>query len=99
MALLSPLVMVASDGVRHGGMGHPRASGTFPRFIRKYINEGKIGLSEGIAKMTSMPAERLNLPQKGTFRKGADGDVVIFDPEKICDKATYENGQIPPEGI
>lgn len=99
MALLSPLVMVGSDGLRKDGKGHPRASGTFPRFIKNYIKAGKIGLLEGIAKMTSMPAERLNLPNKGNLCRGSDADVVIFDLEQIADLATFENGQIPPKGI
>lgn len=99
MALLSPLVMIGSDGVECDGLGHPRASGTFPRFIRNYIHTGKISMTEGIAKMTSMPAERLGLERKGNLRVGSDGDVVIFDPENICDLATYEDGQIPPAGI
>ena len=99
MALLSPLVMVASDGLRKEGKGHPRASGTFPRFIRNYIKTGKIGLLDGIAKLTSMPAERLHLDSKGNFCTGSDGDVVIFDMEEIEDLATFEDGQIPPKGI
>lgn len=99
MALLSPLVMVGSDGLRKEGRGHPRASGTFPRFIKNYIKAGRIGLLEGLAKMTSMPAERLNLPKKGNFRPGSDADVVIFDLNEIADCATFEDGQIPPKGI
>lgn len=99
MALLSPIVMVGSDGLRKEGKGHPRASGTFPRFIKNYIKTGKIGLSDGLAKMTSMPADRLNLPKKGNLCSGSDADIVIFDLEEIEDLATFEDGQIPPKGI
>ena len=99
MALLSPLVMVGSDGLRKEGKGHPRASGTFPRFIKNYIKAGKIGLLDGLAKMTSMPAERLNLPSKGNLCPGSDADIVIFDLDGIADCATFEDGQIPPKGI
>ena len=99
MALLSPLVMVGSDGLRKEGRGHPRASGTFPRFIKNYIKTGRIGLMEGLAKMTSMPAERLNLSKKGNLYPGSDADIVIFDLEEISDCATFEDGQIPPKGI
>ncbi len=99
MALRHPLVVVGSDGLLTGDQGHPRAAGTFPRFIAEYIRPGKVGLMEGIAKMTSMPAERLRLPEKGNFRKGSDADIVIFDYEKIQDKATFEEPVLPPAGI
>jgi len=99
MALLSPLVMVGSDGLRKEGKGHPRASGTFPRFIKNYIKTGRIGIVEGLAKMTSMPAERLHLTTKGNLCVGSDADVTIFDLDEIADCATFENGQIPPKGI
>ena len=98
-ALMSPLVMVASDGIRADGMGHPRASGTFARFISDYIRTGKISLAEGIRKMTTMPAERLNLTGKGNLMPGSDADIVIFDLAKVEDMADYENGQIPPKGF
>lgn len=99
MALMSPLVMIGSDGVRVDGLGHPRASGTFPKFIKDYIKTGKLSMMDGIAKITTMAAERLELHKKGNLMAGSDADVVIFDLEKIKDCATYEDGQIPPEGI
>ena len=55
-ALMSPLVMLGSDGVREDGLGHPRASGSFARFISDYIRPGRISLSEGVRKMTTMAA-------------------------------------------
>lgn len=99
MALMSPLVMLGSDGIREDGLGHPRASGSFARFISDYIRPGKISLSDGVKKMTTMAADRLNLPHKGNLLPGSDADIVIFDMEKVKDKATYEDGQIPPEGF
>ena len=99
MALLSPLVMIGSDGIRMEGKGHPRASGSFARFIREYMATGKISLSEGVRKMTTMAAEWLNLPQKGNFLPGSDADVVIFDLNRVTDRATFEDGQIPSEGF
>ena len=99
MALTSPLIMLGSDGIRTDGMGHPRASGAFARFIANYIRPGKIGLSEGISKMTTMAANRLHLPNKGNFLPGSDADITIFDLEKVQDCATYENGQIPSKGF
>lgn len=99
MALLSPLVMIGSDGIRMEGKGHPRASGSFARFIREYMATGKISLSEGVRKMTTMAADRLRLPQKGNFLPGSDADVVIFDLNRVTDRATFEDGQIPSEGF
>jgi hypothetical protein len=61
MALRHPLVVLGSDGLRHHEQGHPRAAGAFPRFIAEYIRTGKVGLMEGIAKMTCRSAERLGL--------------------------------------
>lgn len=98
-ALLAPLVMIGSDGTRTEGKGHPRASGTFARFISEYIRTGKISLMEGVRKMTTMAADRLNLPKKGNLLPGSDADIVIFDLEKVQDLATYENGQIPSVGF
>ena len=99
MALRHPLVMLGSDGLRHGDQGHPRAAGAFPRYIAEYIRTGKVGLMEGIAKMTSMPAERLGLAKKGAFKPGNDADIVIFDYENIRDTATFEEPALVPEGI
>lgn len=99
IALLSPLVMIGSDGVRTDGMGHPRASGAFARFISDYIAAGLVSLSDGIRKMSTMAAERLNLPHKGNLMAGSDADVTIFDLKQVKDLATYENGQIPPTGF
>ena len=99
MALRHPLVMLGSDGLRHHEQGHPRAAGAFPRFIAEYIRTGKVGLMEGIAKMTCRSAERLRLPKKGNLKPGSDADVVIFDYEHIRDTATFEEPALVPEGI
>ena len=99
LALQSPLVMLGSDGVRTEGLGHPRASGAFARFISDYIRTGKISLLEGVSKMSTMAAERLHLAHKGNLLPGSDADITIFDLETVRDCATYENGQIPPKGF
>lgn len=99
LALLSPLTMIASDGVRDGDEGHPRAAGTFPRVFDRYVKTGKMSLFAAVEKMTSMPAERLGLPKKGNLLPGSDADITVFDPEKIKDCATYEQPVLPPEGI
>ena len=98
-ALLSPLVMIGSDGVRTDGMGHPRASGAFARFISDYMATGLVSVSDGVRKMSTMAAERLNLTRKGNLMTGSDADITIFDINRVKDMATYENGQIPPVGF
>lgn len=99
MAILNPCIMIGSDGVRNGDQGHPRAAGAFPRVFDQYVKTGKLSLTEAIRKMTEMPARRLSLTKKGRLAIGADGDVVIFDPDLIKDRATYEEPALPPAGI
>ncbi|HTQ87371.1 MAG TPA: D-aminoacylase [Candidatus Solibacter sp.] len=70
---------------------HPRAYGTFPRIIRKYVREEKrIWLEETIGKMTALPAQRMRLTDRGVLKTGMWADVVVFDPEKLTDRATFE---------
>lgn len=92
--------MIASDAIIANGKGHPRAAGTFPRIMGKYVREeGALSLLEALRKCSHAPAERLQLPDKGRIRIGADADLVIFDAEKIADKATYTEPALPPVGI
>ncbi len=73
----------------HGPV-HPRAYGTYPRVLGKYVREEKvITLEDAIRKMTSAVADRLSLRDRGTLRTGCYADVVIFDPETIGDRATF----------
>ena len=99
MALRHPAVMLASDGLLENGEGHPRASGSFPRFWREYVCRGGMDLLPGLAKMTSMPADRLGLSCKGRLQPGADADIVIFDPQRLADCARFDAPALPPEGI
>ena len=94
-----PGVMVASDGTLSHGQGHPRAAGCFPRVLGTYVREGKLSLYDAVSRMTAEPAARLRLRNKGTLRKGADADVLIFDPETIADRATFSDPLLPPVGI
>jgi len=98
-ALRHPQVMPASDGLLDQGRGHPRAAGTFPRYLRRHVLDAGLDLCEGVRKITADPARRLGLAQKGALHPGADADVVIFAPASIRDRATFEQPVLPPEGI
>jgi len=81
------------------GKPHPRAAGTFPRVLGKYVREGVLNLGEAIRKMTGATADRFSLAARGTIAPGAYADIVLFDPNTICDLATYEDPGQPPAGI
>lgn len=93
-----PWVMVASDGGI--GMRHPRGAGTFPRVLGHYVREQKwLTLEEAIRKMTSLPAQRLGLRERGVIKAGMKADVVIFDPQKVIDYSTMTQPLRDPLGI
>ena len=98
-AMAHPAVMLCSDGVMHARQGHPRAAGAFPRLIAEYVRRGTLTLYEAVEKMTSLPAWRIGMPNKGNLGVGSDADIVIFDPEIIRDCATFEEPDLPPEGV
>lgn len=96
-AVGNPMVMIASDGMRlTGPKGHPRGQGTFARVLGHYVRDEKVlDLMSALRKMTIMPAQRLEkrapmFQNKGRIRVGADADITIFDPQRVIDKATYE---------
>ena len=99
----SPYTAIGSDGsIKKFGEGkpHPRNYGTFPRIIAKYVREEKIlSLPEAIRKMTSMPARKLKLWDRGILRPGMKADIVIFNYYTIRDTATYANPHSYPKGI
>lgn len=105
--IADPLAMICSDagsradyGSLAEGKPHPRAFGTFPRVLGKYIREEKvISLEEAIYKMTGLTAWRLGLQNKGLLKEGMDADITIFDPEIIEDKATFIDPLQYPAGI
>ena len=100
LAMANPMVMIASDGILDHGKGHPRAAGTYARVLGKYVREEHaLTLMEALRKMTSMPADRLGMKNKGRIEVGADADITVFDPATVTDKATFENPAQYSEGI
>lgn len=98
-----PACMVGSDGtvLEYGiGVPHPRCYGTFPRILGVYVREkGVLELEDAIRKMTSLPAQRMNLHDRGLLRPGMSADIVIFDPDRIIDRATFTDPHQYPDGI
>ena len=99
LAFRHPAVMLGSDGLVNNGQGHPRAGGSFPRFLAEFARKGTITLYQAIEKMTAQPAARLRLENKGRLNVGADADVTIFDYETIQDGATFAEPTLHPQGI
>ena len=105
--LQHPLVMLCSDGSAlapygplHQGKPHPRNYGTFPRFLGLYVRDRKaLTLIQAVKKMTSMPAAKLGLRDRGTLKQGNFADIVVFDPATISDKATYTEPEQYSTGI
>lgn len=100
----SPLSMIVSDAWATapcgGGKPHPRAYGSFPRVLGKYVRDEKLlSLADAVRKMTSLPAGKLRLQDRGLVKEGFAADLVVFDPGTIKDTATYENPHQYPEGI
>lgn len=95
----SPLQGVCSDGIM-GAHPHPRLYGTFPRLIGHYARDLKLmSVGEAVRKITSAPAARLRLWDRGLVREGMLADLVLFDPGVIIDKSTYDQPKLYPEGI
>ena len=106
-ALKQPYVMIGSDSLGlsggpgpHTGRPHPRMYGTFPRVLGKYAREAGLFTHEAaVAKMTGMPAAKLALRSRGLVRQGYFADLALFDPETVCDRATFEDPHRHPGGI
>jgi N-acyl-D-amino-acid deacylase len=98
--LAHPATMIGSDGLPNDPRPHPRLWGTFPRVLGRYCREEKlINLPEAVHKMTGMPAQRFGLARRGLIRKDFCADLVLFDPEKIIDTATFADPVRASKGI
>ena len=101
--LKHPRCTVGSDGLYAKGrdkMCHPRAMGTFPRYLGRYIRQRQIlSREEGIHRITGMPAQRYKLKNKGLIKPGFDADLTLFDFDSIIDRADYVNPFLHNEGI
>ena len=92
--------MIGSDGLPHDQHPHPRLWGTFPRVLGHYAREvGLFSLEEAVRRMTGLPAERFNLHDRGAIAPGKYADLVVFDPERVIDRATFAEPTRPAEGI
>ncbi|MEV7451439.1 N-acyl-D-amino-acid deacylase family protein [Streptomyces nigra] len=95
-----PVHTGGSDGILQGSKPHPRAYGTFPHYLGHYVRElGVLSLEECVAHLTSRPARRLRLPDRGLVREGYRADLVLFDPETVAAGSTFAEPRTPPTGI
>jgi N-acyl-D-amino-acid deacylase len=107
LALEQPWVAIDNDssgtspeGILGQEHPHPRAYGTFPRILRKYVREEKVlTLEDALRKMSALPAQRLRLTDRGVLKAGMWADVVIFDPATVRDLATFDNPNQLSEGM
>ncbi len=106
LALSRPWVMIGSDAILTDDLNnHPRASGTFSRLLGRYVRDrGVLDLRTALAKMTSVPTQRVEsmipaMRRKGRLQRGADADITVFDPATVIDRATVADPSAPAWGI
>ncbi|MEA2783433.1 MAG: N-acyl-D-amino-acid deacylase [Rhodospirillaceae bacterium] len=98
--LAHPRTMIGSDGLPHDQHPHPRLWGTFPRVLGHYVRDvGLFGLEEAVFRMTGLPAREFGIDRRGRLAAGHFADIVVFDPETIADRATFEHPQQISAGI
>ena len=95
-----PAHMFSSDALLIGSHPHPRSRGNYPRVLGRYVRElGVLKLEDAIRHMTSAPATKFGLSDRGILRRGMAADIVIFDPETVKDNATYQEPLLLSEGV
>jgi N-acyl-D-amino-acid deacylase len=98
--LAYPETMVGSDGLPHDEFPHPRLWGAFPRVLGHYARQrGLFSLEQAVHKMTGLPADRFRLVERGRIAPGMRADLVVFDPQRITDAATFVHPKTPATGI
>ncbi len=97
--LSEPYVNICTDGLL-GGKPHPRAYGTYPRILGRYAREQNlISISEAVRKMSMLAAETFQLKDYGLIADGMKANLVVFDPQTVIDRATFEDSKQYPVGI
>lgn len=105
LAMATPFVMIASDGMPYAPGAHPRSAGTFARVLGRYVRELRtLDLMSALRRMTLLPARRLEaiapaMRKKGRLQELADADITVFDPERVLDTATFGTDLTFSEGI
>ena len=100
MVMAHPSTMIGTDGLDRGSKPHPRAWGTYPRVLGRYVREeGVISLADAVWRMSGFPAKKFALKDRGEIRSGAFADIVLFDPDTVIDRATFEDPRNGPEGM
>jgi N-acyl-D-amino-acid deacylase len=95
-----PTTMIGTDGIWSHGKPHPRIYGTYPRILGTYVREQRLlSLEEAMRKMTSFPAQKFGLWKKGIVREGMDADLIIFDPDTIAERSTFQEPHQYPAGL
>ena len=95
-----PRMMIASDGIFNIPHPHPRGFGCFARVLGHFVRERELlTFEEAIYKMSGFPARRFNIPDRGELAVGKAADLVVFDPDTVAARSTFENPTLPPVGI
>lgn len=95
-----PYSMVGSDGTPGVDSPHPRLWGTFPRVLGHYVRQEKLlTLAQAVRKMTGLSADTFGFSDRGYLREGLAADIVLFDPDTVIDRATYDDPELPSDGI
>jgi N-acyl-D-amino-acid deacylase len=94
-----PLMMAGSDGIYVGGKPHPRGTGCFARYLGHHVRSGDWPLEEAVMKCSYAVARRFGLKDRGLVRAGMAADVVVFDPQTIADRSTYDDGKALATGV
>jgi N-acyl-D-amino-acid deacylase len=94
-----PLMMAGSDGIYVGGKPHPRGTGCYARYLGHHVRSGDWPLEEAVMKCSYHIARRFGLKDRGLIREGLAADVVVFDPDTIADRSTYDDGKALATGV